>query len=440
MDQFCIIDKKFLRDIPLHEFLEDSFLKSESGATASKAISNFVQWHNCQSAFVTRTILMAENVQERAKLISKFIKVAHGCLEVKNYSSSMAIFSGLNRSYIDRLKMSWSGVPMKVVKKNQSLNQTFSVDGNFQCYRDSIKSVSSPCIPVLSIIHRDLIYIAEGNPDYVGEDKKLINFEKYAMIAQQLLKIKEYQNSRYQFIEKINIRKEIESLPFMSEDELWELSMSIEPNLVGTGDGVNPVIRVNTGGVGKIRQTFFDFGNSLKLMIADEDKKDLPVDYNYALTSRRPKDEDIYVSERVGRASSEHQRRPTISGGPVATVKAAPPKPFIRSSSDLHAAMTSDSLKAYTATPPKKISFSNTNVFNTKDTITEPLVVTPLLPRHAVSNLPPPHPFTRQNSALTADNAPKSDPRNNVLYPILAQNTPATPGRNPPAKDSPRKH
>jgi uncharacterized protein related to proFAR isomerase len=73
----------------------------------------------------------------------------------------------------------------------------------------------------------DLLFIDEGNPDFVEDN--LINFEKRKLVHQILQKIEESQKIGYNFTKVPEIVKVIGELPQLDEKEMYAKSLLCEP-------------------------------------------------------------------------------------------------------------------------------------------------------------------------------------------------------------------
>jgi len=75
-------------------------------STVDKTIVQF----NAIVKRVIATVLNEQNDQIRARVIEKWIDIAHECRQLKNFSSLTAILNGLLSGCIYRLKTAWSYV------------------------------------------------------------------------------------------------------------------------------------------------------------------------------------------------------------------------------------------------------------------------------------------------------------------------------------------
>jgi len=84
---------------------------------------------------------------------------------------------------------------------------------------------SPPLLPYIGVYLTDLTFIEDGNPNLKGG---LINFQKHRMCAEVLRQIRLYQQTPYNLVGQPSILEHFQSIPILSEDEQWELSLQVE--------------------------------------------------------------------------------------------------------------------------------------------------------------------------------------------------------------------
>ncbi|NXX55971.1 RGL1 protein, partial [Scopus umbretta] len=183
--------------------------------TIRATISQF----NAVTKCVVSTILKSKELktQQRAKIIEKWIYIAHECRILKNFSSLRAIISALQSHSIYRLKKIWACVPKDIMLMFEELSDIFSDHDNYLTSREllmkegtskfanldsSVKEnqkrtqrrlqlqkdmgVMQGTVPYLGTFLTDLIMLDTALPDSI--EGGLINFEKrrreFEIIAQ----------------------------------------------------------------------------------------------------------------------------------------------------------------------------------------------------------------------------------------------------------------
>ncbi|XP_075013115.1 ral guanine nucleotide dissociation stimulator-like 1 [Calonectris borealis] len=102
--------------------------------TIRATISQF----NAVTKCVVSTILKSKELktQQRAKIIEKWIHIAHECRILKNFSSLRAIISALQSNSIYRLKKTWVCVPKDIMLMFEELSDIFSDHDNYVTSRE----------------------------------------------------------------------------------------------------------------------------------------------------------------------------------------------------------------------------------------------------------------------------------------------------------------
>ncbi|PKU39093.1 ral guanine nucleotide dissociation stimulator-like 1 [Limosa lapponica baueri] len=134
--------------------------------TIRATISQF----NAVTKCVVSTILMNKELktQQRAKIIEKWIHIAHECRILKNFSSLRAIISALQSNSIYRLKKTWACVPKDVMLMFEELSDIFSDHDNYLTSRELLmKGVMQGTVPYLGTFLTDLIMLDTALQDYI---------------------------------------------------------------------------------------------------------------------------------------------------------------------------------------------------------------------------------------------------------------------------------
>ena len=152
------------------------------------------------SNLVTDTVLQYEDIKKRGTIIKHWIKVAHKCLELKNYSSLMAITCSLNSSTIERLKRTWAMVSSKHKNMLKDLQTIVEPYKNFTILRRRLQHHGPPCLPYLGMYLTDLTFVDAGNPNTKQlpgtddhEDISVINFDKHIRTANIISELQRFQ-------------------------------------------------------------------------------------------------------------------------------------------------------------------------------------------------------------------------------------------------------
>jgi len=132
--------------------------------------------------WVVVDVLSYWGAEERAKRISLFVRLLDMCWEKRNYLVALSVCLGLQDSSIERLKQTWSRVEPLCYERFGQLKELLHPGRNFTHFRQAISSAVSPAIPFLGIPFRDLIYLNDTNPTFVGPNKTSVNVLKLVEI------------------------------------------------------------------------------------------------------------------------------------------------------------------------------------------------------------------------------------------------------------------
>ncbi|XP_066527981.1 rap guanine nucleotide exchange factor 3 isoform X2 [Hoplias malabaricus] len=149
------------------------------GATTAN-LERFVRRFNEVQYWVVTELCLCEDLMKRATLLKKFIKIATVLKEQKNLNSFFAVMFGLSNTAVQRLYKTWERVPNKTKRIYCAYERLLDPSRNHRAYRLVVAKLSSPYIPFMPLLLKDMTFIHEGNKNYTDN---LVNFEKMRMIA-----------------------------------------------------------------------------------------------------------------------------------------------------------------------------------------------------------------------------------------------------------------
>ncbi|XP_023660789.2 rap guanine nucleotide exchange factor 3 isoform X1 [Paramormyrops kingsleyae] len=146
-------------------------------------LERFVRRFNELQNWVVTELCLCADLQKRALLLKKFIKIAIVLKEQKNLNSFFAVMFGLSNSAVQRLTKTWERVPSKTRRIYCANERLMDPSRNHRPYRLAVAKLSPPYIPFMPLLLKDMTFIHEGNKNYT---ENLINFEKMRMISKTL--------------------------------------------------------------------------------------------------------------------------------------------------------------------------------------------------------------------------------------------------------------
>ncbi|XP_043939801.1 rap guanine nucleotide exchange factor 3 [Protopterus annectens] len=157
-------------------------------------LDRFIRHFNELQFWVVTELCLCSDLNRRAQLLRKFIKVAAILREHKNLNSFFALMFGLSNSAVSRLAKTWERLPNKTKKLYSTFEALLDPSRNHRAYRLTVAKMSPPIIPLLPLLLKDMTFIQVGNKTYVDN---LINFDKMRMIATSVRQVQHCRRQLY---------------------------------------------------------------------------------------------------------------------------------------------------------------------------------------------------------------------------------------------------
>ncbi|CAD5113860.1 DgyrCDS3024 [Dimorphilus gyrociliatus] len=256
-------DARLFKAVIRHQCLPCNWSKrTKTADNPSSTVSATVEHFNLVAMAVYSTVLNDPKLSSklRGKRIEKWIEIASELRILKNFSSTLAVISGLKVESVYRLKSVWKHVSKESKQVFDELNSVFSTDsreitfkyliqkegtakgidansiGISQRIKNNTKRrIDDPdsaygSVPFFGSFLRDFIHLSESMEDYV--EGGLINFEKRRREAEMLAQIKLMQVSagNYNF-ERDPVFHEwfYQHIRRYSDKESFQMSLEIDP-------------------------------------------------------------------------------------------------------------------------------------------------------------------------------------------------------------------
>lgn len=157
-------------------------------------------------------------------------------MSLNNFETLLQIVAGLNASAILRLKRTWLNVSAKSAVQLEAMNKLMQAEKNRKAYRELLRNTAPPCVPFVGMYMTDLVFIGDGNADYLKDRPHQINFSKRQKASDVILTIKLHQTTAYNLAPVPQLanwlEQQIYSPEGLSERELqrlFNLSLEREP-------------------------------------------------------------------------------------------------------------------------------------------------------------------------------------------------------------------
>ncbi|KFO85595.1 Ral guanine nucleotide dissociation stimulator-like 1, partial [Buceros rhinoceros silvestris] len=262
-EQLTYMDAKLFKKVVPYHCLGSIWSRrdKEENKHLVPSIKATIDQFNAVTKCVVSTILRSEapKTQQRAKIIEKWIHIAHDCRILKNFSSLKAIISALQSTSIYRLKKTWVSVSKDAVLMFEELSDIFSDHDNYLTSREllmkegtskfanldsSVKEnqkrtqrrlqrqkdtgVMQGTVPYLGTFLTDLIMLDTALKDYI--EGGLINFEKRRKEFEVIAQIKLLQSAcnSYCITPDQKFIRWFRQQQHLTEEESYSLSCGLE--------------------------------------------------------------------------------------------------------------------------------------------------------------------------------------------------------------------
>jgi hypothetical protein len=216
-----------LRSIERKELYRAPFLKDDKTLYPNLAKSS--DYFNKLTFFIIEDVLSYDHVNDRVKIIEKWLQVAEYCKLLKDYNDCLAINSALNHYTINRLKLTQKELKGKNISLIKELNDFCFCGDNYKKVREKMEKLNSlkECYyPYVGMVRRDIVTI-DSKLKYL--ENGLINFtkiEKINNIMENYFRFKNETLKNINYIQELNFFEKLENI---KENYLKMISEYIEP-------------------------------------------------------------------------------------------------------------------------------------------------------------------------------------------------------------------
>ncbi|KAI9784398.1 MAG: Guanine nucleotide exchange factor lte1 [Peltula sp. TS41687] len=241
--QFTLLEKDALNEIDWKELVDlraaetsletrnwFGFLKTKEAKGVDLVIARF----NVMVKWALSEVVLTQDIEERARTISKYIHIAAHARRLRNYATMYQLVTALLSTDCSRLKQTWDLVSTADLETVDELEALVQPVRNFHQLRVEMETatVEEGCIPFLGIYTHDLMFNSQ-RPSKVEDTNggpALVNFERYrttAGVVKSLLRLLEA-STRYNFQPIEGVTDKCLWMAALSDEEIRSRSKALE--------------------------------------------------------------------------------------------------------------------------------------------------------------------------------------------------------------------
>jgi hypothetical protein len=229
--QMTLVEQRFMEAVSVPDLMKSAWTKRDT------AVSSWVSHSNDISRWLASRILQQPKRKDRAKLISRLIRLAEMLKDLNNFSSMLTVFLTLSMECVSRLRKTWDWNNQILLDQFAKLKEDIRPMQNFSGYRDLLKKALAPCIPYLAVLMRDMVMLEEvlsQPPSDSDQTESLFNFSHLETVTRVLhSQFVQFSKARFSFEEDPLLYREIlnpTAFDLIDEDALMDTAKQVEPD------------------------------------------------------------------------------------------------------------------------------------------------------------------------------------------------------------------
>jgi len=187
---------------------------------------------NAVARWVSTSILGVPNLKQRAKVLSRFIRIADHLRRQNNFNSLAAVFVGVTNSSVHRLRFTRRELPREQQKTLEELERFMSPENSYANYRAAYRKARPPCVPFAGLHLRDLALVEEASrSDDEATPQGEVNFVRCRCVWNIVVELLRFQPISFNFHHVHQIASFLRTLSAkeISDEEMFLLSFTLEP-------------------------------------------------------------------------------------------------------------------------------------------------------------------------------------------------------------------
>ncbi|XP_049847941.1 ras guanine nucleotide exchange factor S-like [Schistocerca gregaria] len=241
--QITAIDFETYRMVEVEELKNQSWNKTSRFCVA-RHVLKLIQRSNRLSFWVATIVLLQPRKKDRVKALAALIKVAWSLKEIRNYNSMLSVVAGMNLICISRLRRTFAQLSKRHLDMFEELKNLSNPMLSFKALRalmnqDAARRDAVCKLPPIGLSLSEIAMTEEGNDDVLavesqsgkgsGEKTFLINMGKWELLYNCICTALMHQSADWRISEIDPPYSCLFSLPTLSEEILYQLSLAREP-------------------------------------------------------------------------------------------------------------------------------------------------------------------------------------------------------------------
>jgi hypothetical protein len=226
--QLTICESEAYRRIEPVELLGLGWMKPDKNSRSPQVMA-FIRQFNKSCNFFSTVILQEQDARQRALAIEHIISCCEHLRELNNFNGLMEALTGLNNVAVSRLTKTWAKVSKPKQKIFNQLREILDSNSNYSNYRSALSHANPPVVPFVGMYLTDLVYIEEGNPDFLRDEPTFVNFHKRTLAARVIEELYEWKKVPYNLVSVNIIQTYLDQFTVFDDELQYQTSLKIEP-------------------------------------------------------------------------------------------------------------------------------------------------------------------------------------------------------------------
>eukprot|EP01006_Ploeotia_vitrea_P030641 TRINITY_DN63010_c0_g1_i2.p1 TRINITY_DN63010_c0_g1~~TRINITY_DN63010_c0_g1_i2.p1 ORF type:complete len:404 (-),score=213.39 TRINITY_DN63010_c0_g1_i2:50-1261(-) len=229
--QITLMDHELLKAIHPRELTRKEWARRPTAALRAQNVLKMIDVFNRRSFWICAEILSYKTIEERAKLLRKFIHVAYELRQLHNFFAMFSVMTALGLMPVMRLHRTWGQLGSRTREMYSRLAVQCSSDHNYRSYRRAFdKGLGKPQVPFLAVVLKDLFQLEDLDGQDDDGNVMFAKFQKQWAVIAPLLDCQRIEYADIELLQccRMSLQAGIK-MKLWTEDQLWRLSYKYKP-------------------------------------------------------------------------------------------------------------------------------------------------------------------------------------------------------------------